>query len=75
MYSYLNNKKTTSAVADNTIYSKNLKNPQEFHPLPYSQESLESRLKKSSLYRISRPSDDPQSAIAEAEVVADIKNQ
>lgn len=71
MYSFLNDKKTTNAITDNTIYSRNLKNPQQFQPIPYAQESLEERLKKSTLYRVSRPSNNPQSAVAQGEVFED----
>lgn len=73
MYSFLNNKKTTNAITDGIIYSRNLKNPQEFQPVPYSQESLETRLKKSTLYRVSRPSNNPQSAVAQGEVFENIE--
>ena len=55
MYSFLNRRKAPDAITDNTIYSMDIKNPQKFEPMPYEHETLETRLKKSTNYRVRGP--------------------
>lgn len=69
MYSFLNNPKTTSAISDYKIFSRDIKNAQQFEPIPYSQDSLETRLKKSTQYTVLSPSEDPESSVADGEII------